>query len=74
MVFDAAFRARFMAGQADETEILDAIADGLRTGAVWRARGYYRRLAQTMIDGGWVTSRGDIIRRGVAKGVSDIRF
>ncbi|MDF0665545.1 MAG: hypothetical protein CV088_13415 [Nitrospira sp. LK70] len=63
MAFDDAFRARFMAGQADEAEILEALADGLRTGMVWCARGYYRRLAQTLIDGGWVTARGDIIRR-----------
>lgn len=61
MPFDEAFRARFMAGQADEAEIVEAMQDGIRTGEVWRARGYYRRLAQTLIDGGWVTDRGDVL-------------
>ncbi|WP_413937163.1 hypothetical protein [Nitrospira sp. BLG_1] len=61
MPFDEAFRERFMAGQSTEDEIVDAIADGIKTGQVWRARGYYRRLAQTLIDGGWVTDRGDVL-------------
>lgn len=61
MAFDETFRARFMAGQADEAEIVAAMADGVRTGDVWLARGYYRRLAQTMIDGGWISERGERI-------------
>lgn len=61
MPFDEAFRERFMEGQSTEDEIVDAIADGIKTGQVWRARGYYRRLAQTLIDGGWVTDRGDVL-------------
>lgn len=61
MPFDEAFRERFMAGQSTEAEIVEAIADGVRTGQVWRARGYYRRLAQTLIDGGWVTDSGKVL-------------
>lgn len=59
--FDEAFRERFAAGLADEREMLEAMADGIRTGEVWRARGYYRRLASTMIDGGWIDSEGRIL-------------
>lgn len=61
MPFNTTFCTRLLTGQADEQEILEAMADGIRTGSVWAARGYYRRLAQTMIDGGWVTDRGEII-------------
>lgn len=61
MPFNLTFRERFAAGLADELEILEAMADGIRTGEVWRARGYYRRLARTMIDGGWIDSEGMIL-------------
>lgn len=51
--FDEVFRDRFMAGQASDEEIYEAMKDLIDTGQLYTARGYYRRLAQTMIDGGW---------------------
>lgn len=58
--FDAAFRERFAAGQATPQEMLEAMADLVRRREHWSARGYYRRLAQTMIDGGWMDSKGNL--------------
>lgn len=51
--FDQEFRDRFLAGQASELEIYEAMKDLIETGQLGSARGYYRRLAQTMLDGGW---------------------
>lgn len=61
MEFNTQFEERFMSGNITEREIIEAIADGIKSRAVWQSRGYYRRLAQTLIDGGWVSERGDIL-------------
>jgi hypothetical protein len=55
------FKERFMAGQADEREIVAAIAGCVKSGDMWQERGYYVRLAKTMIDAGWIDSKGEIL-------------
>jgi len=61
MPFDKVFQERFIAGQADEKEMLEAMADCIKRGLHYGARGYYRRLAQTMIDAGYIDERGNIL-------------
>lgn len=61
MPFDELFQERFMAGQADEQEILEAMADCVKRGLHHGVRGYYRRLAQTMIDAGYLDERGNVL-------------
>lgn len=51
--FNEAFRERFLSGQASDHEIFEAMKELVESGEHHAARGYYRRLAQTMIDGGW---------------------
>ncbi len=50
-----------MAGEADEREIVAAIAGCVKSGDMWQERGYYVRLAKTMIDAGWIDSKGEIL-------------
>jgi hypothetical protein len=51
--FDDRFQDRFLSGQASEQEIYEAMKDLIESGQLGSARGYYRRLALTMLDGGW---------------------
>lgn len=51
--FNKDFQDRFLAGQASDVEIYEAMKELVESGSHHSARGYYRRLAQTMIDGGW---------------------
>jgi hypothetical protein len=59
--FDELFQERFMAGQADEQEVLEAMSDCIKRGLHHGVRGYYRRLAQTMIDAGYLDDKGNIL-------------
>lgn len=59
--FTQVFQCRFISGQATEMEIIEAMAELVRAGEHLRARGYYRRLAQTLIDGEWISDRGAIL-------------
>jgi hypothetical protein len=61
MAFDKEFQERFMAGQADEKEMLEAMADCVKRGLHYGVRGYYRRLVQTMIDAGYIDEGGNIL-------------
>lgn len=46
---------------AYEQEILEAMADCVKKGLHYSVRGYYRRLAQTMMDAGYIDDRGNIL-------------
>jgi hypothetical protein len=59
--FTQAFQDRFLAGQADDTETIAAMSDLIRTKEHHSVRGYYRRLAQTLIDCGYVDDEGHIL-------------
>lgn len=59
--FTKEFQERFMSGQADEREMLEAISELIRLKEHHAVRGYYRRLAQTMIDAGWIDDQGTIL-------------
>ncbi len=60
-MFDETFRERFMTGQTSEQEIIEAMSDCVRRKEHYCARGYYRRLAQTLIDAGYIDSDGNIL-------------
>ena len=47
-------------GDADETTTLQAWAQLIKSGACWHLQGWYGRAAYTLIDGGYITSDGDI--------------
>jgi hypothetical protein len=59
--FDELFQERFMSGKTDEREMLEAMSDCVKRGLHYGVRGYYRRLAQTMIDSGYLDERGNIL-------------
>lgn len=61
MPFDKDFQERFMAGKTDEKEMLEAMSDCIKRGLHYGVRGYYRRLAQTMIDAGYLDEKGDML-------------
>ncbi len=50
-----------MAGQAGEREIVEALAECIKQGDIWQERGYYVRLARTLIDANWIDSEGNIL-------------
>jgi len=56
--FTQEYQDRFMAGQTTIGEDVQAMAELIQLKEHLRVRGYYRRLAQTMIDGGWITDEG----------------
>lgn len=59
--FTQDFQDRFLAGQVDDTETIAAMSDLIRTKEHHSARGYYRRLAQTLIDCGYIDEEGHIL-------------
>ena len=59
--FSKEFQERFIAGQASEEEIIEAMSDCIARDLHLGARGYYRRLAQTLIDAGYIDSNGRIL-------------
>ena len=59
--FNPEFMDRFLAGLASEQEIIEAMADCIRAHEHYCVRGYYRRLAQTLIDAGYIDSNGNIL-------------
>lgn len=50
-----------MAGQTTNREDIEAMAELIREKKHWSVRGYYRRLAQTMIDCGYIDDEGNIL-------------
>lgn len=58
--FTQEYQDRFMAGQTAMEEDVQAMAELVRHKEHWQVRGYYRRLAQTMIDGGWIDEEGNV--------------
>jgi hypothetical protein len=59
--FTQDYQDRFIAGQADDNETIAAMSDLIRTKEHHRARGYYRRLAQTLIDAGYIDDQGNVL-------------
>lgn len=47
-------------GDLDEEGVLALFAELIRTGSAWRMQGSYGRMAQAMIEGGFITSDGEI--------------
>jgi len=59
--FNDAFKLEFESGSASTDKMIQAMAELVRERMHWSVRGYYRRLAQTMIDGGWISDAGEIL-------------
>lgn len=59
--FTTDYQDRFMSGQTTNEEDVQAMAELVRLKEHWRVRGYYRRLAQTMIDCGYISDEGNIL-------------
>lgn len=59
--FTPEYQDRFMAGQTTNDEDIQAMAEIVRLKEHWGVRGYYRRLAQTMIDCGYISDEGAIL-------------
>ena len=52
--FTQEYQDRFIAGETTVEEKVLAMSELIQLREHWKVRGYYRRLAQTMIDGGWI--------------------
>jgi hypothetical protein len=58
--FTQEYQDRFMAGETTVEEDVLAMSELIQLKEHWKVRGYYRRLAQTMIDGGWIADEGTL--------------
>ena len=68
--FTQEFQDRFISGQVTDEEILVAMADCIRLKQHYGARGYFRRLAYTLIEAGYITEEGIIQQEGGSMPVS----
>ena len=59
--FTTEYQARFLAGQTTMADDIQAMAELVQNREHWRVRGYYRRLAQTMIDCQYIDDEGNIL-------------
>jgi len=62
--FTQEFQDRLISGQVTNEEILVAMADCIRYKQHYGARGYFRRLAYTLIEAGYINENGEIQEEG----------
>lgn len=59
--FNLEFCERFVAGDVTTTEIIEALAEAVRTGDIVTARGYFRVTARILTDNGYIDEQGNIL-------------
>jgi len=50
-------------GELDASSTLCLFAELLRTGLAWKLQGHYGRTAASLIEGGYLSREGDILRQ-----------
>jgi len=55
---------QFEEGELNETETVELFADLIKTGTAWKLQGSYGRMANGLIDAGYITSAGEITGKG----------
>jgi hypothetical protein len=53
---------RFEAGELRGQEVLKLFSDLIKTGDCWRLQGCYGRMAKSLIDRGYISDRGTILK------------
>jgi hypothetical protein len=54
---------RHESGDLDSDETLDLFAELIRTGTAWSLQGSYGRTAHALIDAGYLSPDGEVLRR-----------
>ena len=42
-------------------EVIDGVAEMVKSGMAWKLQGSYGRFAQSMINSGWIDSEGNVL-------------
>jgi len=53
----------FESGELDGDGVLDLFAELIASGQVWVLQGSYGRTARDLIEGGWISPEGEVLRR-----------
>lgn len=55
---------QFEDGELNETETVELFAELVKTNTVWKLQGSYGRIANGLIDAGYITITGEITGKG----------
>jgi len=53
----------FENGELDSDGVLDLFAELIASGLVWQLQGSYGRTARDLIEGGWISAEGEVLKR-----------
>lgn len=53
----------FEQGELDSNEVLDLFAGLIASGLVWQLQGTYGRTAHDLIEDGWISHEGEVLKR-----------
>ena len=49
-------------GQCTPTQVIDGFANLIKVGLAWKLQGFYGRTAQNLIEGGYISTDGDVLK------------